>query len=54
MVHRFLTLSAIAIITKVIGCGVPAWLYGISNKDSTIVGVGMVPRGEVAIIISRC
>lgn len=47
-----LALSGVAIITKIIGCGVPARLYGMNNKDSLIVGVGMVPRGEVAMIIA--
>lgn len=42
----------VAIITKLIGCGVPAKLMGMSTKDSLIVGFGMAPRGEVAMIVA--
>jgi Kef-type K+ transport system membrane component KefB len=45
-------LTVVAIATKVLGCGIPARLQGISMKDSLIVGVGMVPRGEVAMIVA--
>jgi len=44
-------LCVVAIITKVIGCGLPAKLTGMSWKDSLMVGFGMVPRGEVAMIV---
>jgi Kef-type K+ transport system membrane component KefB len=45
-------LTAVAFLTKVIGCGVPAKLYGMGLRDSLAVGVGMVPRGEVAMIVA--
>jgi len=45
-------LTIIAIITKVIGCGIPAKLWGLCTKDSLIVGFGMSPRGEVAMIVA--
>ncbi|MHB8105183.1 MAG: cation:proton antiporter [Dehalococcoidales bacterium] len=47
-----LALSAVAIASKVIGCGVPALIQHMSFKDSLIVGTGMVPRGEVAMIVA--
>jgi Kef-type K+ transport system membrane component KefB len=47
-----LALSFVAILTKIIGCGVPSKLLGINTKDSLIIGFGMVPRGEVAMIIA--
>jgi len=47
-----LVLSAVAILTKVIGCGIPAIIQRMSFRDSMIVGIGMVPRGEVAMIIA--
>ena len=47
-----LALTVIAILTKLIGCGLPAKLLGMNSKDSLIVGLGMVPRGEVAMIIA--
>lgn len=47
-----IAISATAIVTKVIGCGLPALLQKTSFKDSMTIGVGMVPRGEVAMIIA--
>jgi len=46
-----LVLTVVAMITKFIGCGIPAKLYGMNWKDSLVVGVGMAPRGEVGMII---
>lgn len=45
-----LTITAIA--TKLIGCGLPAYFCGMSKRDSIIVGFGMAPRGEVAMIVA--
>ena len=45
-------LSAIALLTKVIGCGLPALIQRMGFKDSIIIGIGMVPRGEVAMIVA--
>ncbi len=45
-------LIVVAIVTKLVGCGVPAKLMGMSTKDSLIVGFGMAPRGEVAMIVA--
>ena len=47
-----LVLTIVAILTKVIGCGIPAKLGGLCTKDSLIVGFGMAPRGEVAMIVA--
>ena len=47
-----LALSVVAILTKVIGCGIPAIIQRMSIRDSMIVGIGMVPRGEVAMIVA--
>lgn len=46
-----IVLTIVAILTKVIGCFIPARMQGMSFKDSAIVGFGMSPRGEVAMII---
>ena len=46
-----LLLTLIAIVTKLIGCGVPALFLG--RKDALRVGVGMVPRGEVGMIVAQ-
>jgi len=45
-------LTIVALFTKFIGCAVPAKLQGINTRDSLIIGVGMVPRGEVAMIVA--
>ena len=47
-----LVLTVIAIITKLFGCYIPAKMFGMSTKDSLAVGVGMTPRGEVAMIVA--
>lgn len=46
-------LLLIAVITKVIGCGLGAKISGYSNRESLQVGVGMMSRGEVALIVSQ-
>lgn len=46
-------LIALAIVGKMIGCYIPARLAGkLSHNSGMIVGVGMVPRGEVGLIIA--
>jgi Kef-type K+ transport system membrane component KefB len=47
-----LALTGIALLTKAIGCGIPARLAGLSTKESLITGIGMIPRGEVAMIVA--
>ena len=47
-----LAFIVVAIITKLIGCGMPARLLGMSTRDSLIIGFGMAPRGEVAMIVA--
>ncbi|MDR3147524.1 MAG: cation:proton antiporter [Treponema sp.] len=41
-----------AIIAKVAGCGGPALLLGFNLRGALRIGTGMVPRGEVALIIA--
>jgi len=43
----------VALSTKVIGCGTVAKLSGFNVKDSLKAGVGMMTRGEVALIIAQ-
>ena len=40
----------VSIIWKVIGCGIIAKLTGMSKHESILVGIGMIPRLEMAII----
>jgi len=46
-------LALIAIVTKLIGCGLGAKIGGMTNRQSLQVGVGMVSRGEVALIVAN-
>lgn len=43
----------VAILTKVIGCGLGAKICRYSNKESLQIGVGMISRGEVALIVAN-
>ncbi len=41
-----------AILAKISGCGIPALMFGFNTKGALRIGAGMVPRGEVALIIA--
>ena len=45
-------ITLIAIVTKIIGCGIPAMLMGMKKREAVAVGVGMAPRLEVAMVIA--
>lgn len=45
-------LAVVAILTKLVGCGIPARLQGLSKTESYAVGWGMTPRGEVGLIVA--
>lgn len=47
-----IALTTVAIASKLIGCGLPAKLLGMSNRDSIAIGVGMVPRGEISMVVA--
>ncbi|MDR1948804.1 MAG: cation:proton antiporter [Spirochaetaceae bacterium] len=44
--------TAAGVLAKVAGCGGPALLLGFNLRGGLRIGVGMVPRGEVALIIA--
>ena len=46
------SLTIVAIITKVIGCGLGAKMCGYKNYQVKRIGVGMISRGEVALIVA--
>lgn len=46
-------LTLIAIITKIIGCGLGAKMARFSNKECVQIGTGMISRGEVALIVAN-
>ena len=43
----------VALLGKILGCGLAARLSGFKGKDSLRVGVGMMARGEVALIVAQ-
>jgi len=45
-----LVFTAVAILGKILGCGLPALFSGFNLKGSLRIGMGMVPRGEVVLI----
>ncbi|MGL5415739.1 MAG: cation:proton antiporter [Clostridium sp.] len=46
-------LLIVAILTKIIGCGIGAKAFGYTVEESLQVGTGMVSRGEVALIVAN-
>ncbi len=46
-----LAVTLVALVTKLIGCGAGAWSLGL--KRAAQVGVGMMPRGEVGIVVAQ-
>lgn len=46
-------ITLVAVLTKVLGCGLGAKLCKYSNKEAVQIGVGMVSRGEVALIVAN-
>ena len=45
-------LVIVAVITKIIGCGLGAKMCGYKNYQAIRIGVGMISRGEVALIVA--
>ncbi len=46
-------LLVVAILSKVVGCGLGAKLCKFNNKEALGIGIGMVSRGEVALIVAQ-
>ncbi len=47
-----LVYTLIAVLAKILGSGLPTLLFGFTPTGALRVGIGMVPRGEVALIIA--
>jgi Kef-type K+ transport system membrane component KefB len=45
------SLLALAVAAKIVGCGVGALAGGFSHSGALAIGVGMVARGEVALVM---
>ncbi|MGH9765980.1 MAG: cation:proton antiporter, partial [Blastocatellia bacterium] len=46
-----LIVTVLAVLSKLLGCGVAAWPMG--KKKAAQIGMGMVPRGEVGIVVAQ-
>jgi Na+:H+ antiporter len=42
----------VAIVTKLIGCGLPAMVFFKNKSKAMKVGIGMISRGEVGLIVA--
>ena len=43
----------VALLSKIIGCGLMSRVLGFNTNDSLKIGVGMMTRGEVALIVAQ-
>ena len=48
-----LAFVAVGLISKIVGCGIMARLCKFNGLDSLKIGVGMMTRGEVALIVAQ-
>lgn len=46
-------LVIVAILTKIVGCGLGAKIMGYTGQEALQIGVGMISRGEVALIVAN-
>ncbi|HXK49719.1 MAG TPA: cation:proton antiporter [Clostridiales bacterium] len=52
MITFAIVYSVMALLAKVVGCGLPALFTGFNKKGALRIGLGMMPRGEVGLIIA--
>jgi len=52
-IHIVLIVLAIAALAKFIGAGYFSRVYRFNPRDQVLLGVGLIPRGEYAIVISQ-
>lgn len=43
----------VALVSKIVGCGILSRLCGFKGEDALKIGVGMMTRGEVALIVAQ-
>lgn len=53
MIIFTVVLLLVAILTKIIGCGIGAKVCKYTNEESLKIGIGMISRGEVALIVAN-
>jgi Kef-type K+ transport system membrane component KefB len=51
LISLALAVTLVALVTKLIGCGAGAWTLGM--RRAAQIGVGMMPRGEVGIVVAQ-
>lgn len=47
-----LLFSVVAVLSKIVGCGMPALFCNFNTRGALRIGAGMLPRGEVTLIIA--
>lgn len=47
-----LVYTMLAMFAKYVGCGLPAWMMQFNWRGAGRIGLGMIPRGEVALIVA--
>src|SRR5438876_1196006 len=47
-----IVLTIVAVITKVVGCSLPARLAKMTVREAVAIGWGMTPRGEVGLVVA--
>ncbi len=47
-----LLITGVAIVTKIVGCGLGGLIGGFSRREALQLGVGMISRGEVGLIVA--
>jgi Kef-type K+ transport system membrane component KefB len=52
MIEFTAMLAVVAILSKVIGCGLGAKICNYTNRESAQVGIGMIARGEISFIVA--
>ncbi len=53
IIFPLIILMIAAVFSKVVGCGVGAKMMKFSNREAIQIGVGMIPRGEVGLIVAN-
>ncbi|MBR6737295.1 MAG: cation:proton antiporter [Clostridia bacterium] len=53
VIWLMLAFVIVAIASKIIGCSVTSKMLGYDNKDSLRIGIGMIARGEVALVVAQ-
>lgn len=53
MIVFIVIMTILGVITKIVGCGLGGAMAGFGAASSVMIGAGMVPRGEMALITAQ-